>query len=52
MAKPCSTRVSTLNIVLYTLLCDEKSVHSLLFRACIPRPIRPVTMKKTLMRKI
>ena len=48
MAKPCSKGGSTLNLALKTLFCHENSVHSCSFSVCILRPIRPVTMRKTL----
>ena len=47
MGKPCSKRVSTLNLALKILSRNGRSVLSCFYSISILRPIRPVTMTKT-----
>ena len=47
--KPCSKRVSTLNLPLSTLFRYENSVHSCFFCDCTLGPISLVAMEKTLL---
>ena len=44
--KPCSKRVFTLNLALYTLFRHENSVLSCFLSVYLLRPYRPVTMRQ------